>query len=156
MTDADDEGQGEDARASEGSNAPAAPLAEADGATEDEAPPESTRDDGELRDLLRGALGTPQTEGPDLLAGFQRKVRERSGGKFYTDGWSTSREPPITTYLLTSLVMLAVVFVVYAILGPLSGAAIEVEPPAPVRIVPPHFVAPERGSGAAAVPSARD
>jgi predicted PurR-regulated permease PerM len=45
-------------------------------------------------------------DAPDVLAGFQKKVRERSDGKFYADGWSTARHPPVNTYLVTSILML--------------------------------------------------
>src|SRR5438105_15191506 len=68
--------------------------------------------------LKGGGEGGPT---PDVLAGFQRKLRERSGGKFYEDGWSTSRHPPVNTYLMTSLLMLAVLGLIYALLAPLEG-----------------------------------
>jgi hypothetical protein len=89
-----------------------------------------------LRSALKGAV-TEQAP-PDVLAGFQKKVRERSGGKFYEDGWSTSRHPPINTYLITSLMMLAVLGVIYALLAPLSGEPVPVEnTPQPVQIISP-------------------
>jgi hypothetical protein len=72
------------------------------------------------------------------VAGFQRKLRKRSGGKFYADGWSTAKQPPIMTYLITSVIMLAVVALAYVVLQPLSGepATVPMEP-APVRVLPP-------------------
>ena len=74
----------------------------------------------------------------DLVAGFQRKLRKRSGGKFYADGWSTSKEPPIMTYLITSLIMLALVVSAYLVLRPLAGEPAETPmEPAPVQVVPP-------------------
>ncbi len=94
----------------------------------------------ELAADLRSALkGGPEEEAPpDVLAGFQRKLRERSRGKFYADGWSTSRHPPINTYLITSLLMLAVMGVIYALLAPLSGEPAPVEnTPQPVQIISP-------------------
>ena len=94
----------------------------------------------ELNADLRSALkGAPDEEAPpDVLAGFQRKLRERSAGKFYADGWSTSRHPPINTYLITSLLMLAVMGVIYALLAPLSGEPAPVEnTPQPVQIISP-------------------
>ena len=90
--------------------------------------PRDTTDDleaGSIRALLRKSSGM-EPEAPDLVAGFQRKLRKRSGGKFYADGWSTSKEPPIMTYLITSLLMLAMVFVAYAVMRPLSGESISV------------------------------
>ncbi len=96
----------------------------------------SEEDERELRSLIRGAL--TEDAGPDadnVLAGVQRKLRQRSGGKFYADGWSTSQAPPVSTYLVTSALMLVVVLVVYAVLGPLSGDPVNVQmEPAPVHI----------------------
>ena len=90
----------------------------------------------ELLSALKGR--TREQEAPDVLAGFQKKLRERSGGKFYEDGWSTSRHPPINTYLITSLLMLAVLGLVYALLAPLSGEPVPVEnTPQPVQVISP-------------------
>jgi hypothetical protein len=73
----------------------------------------------------------------DVLGGFQKKIRQRSAGKFYADGWSTSREPPIMTYLITSFIMLAIIGAAYLVLYPLSGAADAVDmTPAPVQVLP--------------------
>lgn len=91
--------------------------------------------DDPLRSLLRNALAPEKPEGVDMLAGVQERLRARSGGKFYGDGWSTSKAPPISTYLITSLLMLAVVVVVYAILAPLSGEAADMDTtPKPVNV----------------------
>ena len=90
----------------------------------------------ELRSALKG--GMAEDAPPDVLAGFQKKLRERSGGKFYEDGWSTSRHPPINTYLITSLMMLAILGLIYALLAPLSGEPVPVEnTPQPVQIISP-------------------
>jgi hypothetical protein len=90
----------------------------------------------DLRSALKG--GSEEEAPPDVLAGFQRKLRERSAGKFYADGWSTSRHPPINTYLITSLLMLAVLGLIYALLAPLSGEPLPVEnAPQPVQIISP-------------------
>ncbi len=92
--------------------------------------------DEEMQSLLRGALKSREPES-DLLRGVQARIRERSRGKFYDDGWSTAEHPPIYTYLLTTALMLAVLFVIYAVLVPTAG---EPEPvksePAPVQVVP--------------------
>lgn len=102
--------------------------------------PRDTTDDleaGSIRALIRKSSRMEQ-QAPDLVAGFQRKLRKRSGGKFYADGWSTSKEPPVMTYLITSLLMLAMVFAAYAVLRPLAGESISVPmTPAPVRVLPP-------------------
>jgi hypothetical protein len=100
---------------------------------------EPTQEAEELAAELRSALkGDVSEQAPDVLAGFQKKLRERSGGKFYEDGWSTSRHPPINTYLITSLMMLAVLGIIYALLAPLSGEPVPVEnTPQPVQIISP-------------------
>ncbi len=90
----------------------------------------------DLRSALKG--GVTEETPPDVLAGFQKKLRERSGGKFYEDGWSTIRHPPINTYLITSLMMLAILGVIYALLAPLSGEPTPVQnTPQPVQIISP-------------------
>jgi hypothetical protein len=97
---------------------------------------------GKLRDLLKGALVESEQEPPPdsvFLKGVQRRLRERSGGKFYADGWSTAKHPPIGTYFITSFIMLLVIFAVYATLSSLNGESVDVEnTPAPVRIVFPR------------------
>lgn len=96
----------------------------------------------DLKSLLKDALPSASRP-PGVLNGVQQRIRQGSRGKFYEDGWSTSKHPPMSTYLITSLVMLAVIFALYAVLGPLSAEVVEVEmAPAPVRLVPPHSVHP--------------
>ena len=90
----------------------------------------------DLRAVLKAAMRADETP-PDVLSGFQRKVRERSRGKFYADGWSTSRHAPVNTYLITSLLMLAVLIVVYLLRSPLSGVPEPVRnEPEPVQVIP--------------------
>ena len=74
-----------------------------------------------VRNLLRGTLERDGHEAPDVLRGVQRKIRQRSRGKFYADGWSTAKNPPIATYLLTSLAMLLILGLVYSLFGSLAG-----------------------------------
>ncbi|HEX9622292.1 MAG TPA: hypothetical protein VF989_19240 [Polyangiaceae bacterium] len=95
-----------------------------------------------LRKLLRSTLQEPKSS-PDVLPGVQRKLRKRSQGKFYRDEWSTARHAPEYTYLITSLLMLAIAFAAYAVLHPLSSEA-KVTPmtPQPVNVVPPSRLAP--------------
>jgi hypothetical protein len=88
-----------------------------------------------VRDLVRDAMATPSAP-PDLMQGVQRRIRARSRGKFYADGWSTSKHPPINTYLVTSVMMLALLCAIYGLLHPLSGSPLEVAPPEPVQILP--------------------
>jgi hypothetical protein len=85
---------------------------------------EAALDEVDVRDLLRGALRPPQgSVAPSLLQGVQRKLRVRSRGKFYGDGWSTARSPR-STYLVTSLVMLALVVAVLLVLVPWSAGTL--------------------------------
>lgn len=98
-------------------------------------PAESAR----LRKLLIGALDSERDSAPDVLRGVQRKLRERSGGKFYADGWTTTRYAPISTYLVTSLMMLTFMAFIYFVLHPLSGTPSTVRNvPVPVQVVVPH------------------
>jgi len=81
----------------------------------------------------------PETEAPppNVLAGVQKRIRERSKGKFYADGWSTAKHPPLNTYLVTSLLMLAILVISYALLSPLVGSPVPVRnQPVPVQLIP--------------------
>jgi hypothetical protein len=99
--------------------------------------------ESDIAQLLRRAGTSDSAPVPDVLTGFQRKLRERSGGKFYADEWSTAKQPPIATYLVTSAIMLAVVTVMYALLSPLVGNPEPVRnEPAPVRVIPPRVTPP--------------
>ncbi len=92
-----------------------------------------------MQRLLRGALDETGSESPDVLRGVQRKLRERSGGKFYADGWSTARHAPISTYFVTSLFMLAFMVFIYLVIHPLAGAPSMVRSvPVPVQVIPPR------------------
>jgi hypothetical protein len=97
-----------------------------------------------VRNLLRGTLDRAERDAPDVLRGVQRKIRQRSRGKFYADGWSTAKNPPIATYLLTSLAMLVILGLVYSLFISLAGD------PAPVHNepAPVHIVIPRSSSGA--------
>ncbi len=103
-------------------------LDEAEGDLDPEPPPEegapSLLDDVDVRDLLRSALAPPPgAPPPDILRGVQRKLRKRSRGKFYGDGWSTSRSPR-STYLFTSILMLALITFVFLVLIPWGSGAL--------------------------------
>lgn len=101
---------------------------------ESENPRVSNPDAALLRSVLDAELGPV----PDVLGGVQRRIRERSGGKFYADGWSTSRYAPTSVYLLTALFMLAICAATYAVLRPLAGEPAETDlTPAPVDVLAP-------------------
>ncbi len=51
-----------------------------------------------------------------LLASVQKKLRKRSKGKFYGDGWSTSQSR--FNYALIAGVMLVTILAIYLALGP--------------------------------------
>jgi len=75
-------------------------------------------EDPELRALLRRALAKDEPEPPrDFLQGVQQRIHRRSRGKFYRDGWSRTTAPA-SLYVVTSLVMLVMVFVLYLVLTP--------------------------------------
>jgi hypothetical protein len=81
-------------------------------------------DEVDMRDLLRAALAPPPgSVAPDLLHGVQRKLRRRSRGKFYGDGWSTARSPR-STYLFTSVLMLVLIALVFLVLIPWGSGAL--------------------------------
>ncbi len=71
-----------------------------------------------MREILRSALAPQKGAGPpELLRGVQRRIRQRSRGKFYGDGWSTAKSPRFN-YLLTASVMLLPIVLVYLVLRP--------------------------------------
>jgi hypothetical protein len=83
-------------------------------------------DEVDVRDLLRAALEPPPPKPKQetaLLKGVQRRLRVRSKGKFYADGWSTSRSPR-STYLVTSIFMLLLIAFVFLVLIPWSNGAL--------------------------------
>ena len=92
--------------------------------------------DAKVRSLLKGALAS-EPGSVDVLAGVQKKLRERSGGKFYRDEWSTAKPSPTLTFFVTSALMLVFVLIAYAVLSPLRGQAESVKTePAPIDVLP--------------------
>ena len=84
----------------------------------------SVLDEVDVRELLRSALAPPKGGvAPELLHGVQRRIRARSRGKFYGDGWSTAKSPR-STYLITSLLMLVLIGFVFFVLVPWGGGAL--------------------------------
>lgn len=90
----------------------------------DDAPVDS-RDSGAMSALLKRSLAAPSTEPEpptsDLLRGVQKKLRQRSKGKFYADGWSTTQSR--VSYALVAVIMLVLIGVVYFVLGPTGISA---------------------------------
>lgn len=93
--------------------------------------------DDELSQWMRRAFSPEQNDDAprvDVLGGVQRRLRERSGGKFYKDGWSTTRHAPFATYFITALLMATAVLLVYAIVTPIIPDPVPTQ--RPVQIVP--------------------
>lgn len=75
-------------------------------------------DDVDVRDLLRQALAPDKPVDEErIVGGVQKRIREGSEGRYFADGWSTSRDPQ-GTYLTTSLVMLALLALTYFLIAP--------------------------------------
>jgi hypothetical protein len=81
---------------------------------------EDDRSSDAVRELLKRSLSTDTLakDAPDLLPGVQRRIRKRSRGKFFGDGWSTSQAR--TSYVLVGLVTLLLVALAYYALGPMD------------------------------------
>jgi hypothetical protein len=75
-------------------------------------------DDVAVRSLVKRALGADATAvpPPDFLAGVQRRIRIRSRGKFFADGWSTTHAR--TSYALAGLITVALALLAYVALVP--------------------------------------
>jgi hypothetical protein len=71
-----------------------------------------------VRALLRRSLSRDVESAPDLLAGVQRRIRDRSRGKFYADGWSTTQAR--MNYVLIGLLTLLLVVLAYFVLSPMD------------------------------------
>jgi hypothetical protein len=83
-------------------------------------PDHEEADDELVRNLLKRALAVDVVakDTPDLLQGVQRRIRRRSRGKFFADGWSTSQTK--IGYVLVALVTLVLVGLAYFALGPMD------------------------------------
>lgn len=89
--------------------------------TEDDDVKLGDKEEAQVRDLLKRALSNESLGGqgaPDLLAGVQRRIRKRSRGKFFADGWSTGQQR--IGYVLVALITLLLVLVAYYALGPVD------------------------------------
>ncbi len=81
-------------------------------------PAEDERDDRAVRDLLKRSLAADDESAPDLLAGVQRRIRIRSRGKFFADGWSTTQTR--ASYVLIGITTLLLVVLAYLMLSPIG------------------------------------
>jgi hypothetical protein len=88
--------------------------------TEPTEPTEEESDDELVRNLLKRtlAIDVVARDAPDLLHGVQRRIRHRSRGKFFGDGWSTGQTK--LGYVLVALVTLVLVAAAYFVLGPMD------------------------------------
>ncbi|MBV9946848.1 MAG: hypothetical protein JOZ69_08380 [Myxococcales bacterium] len=78
------------------------------------------RDHEAVRRLVKRAFSGDVVahETPDILRGVQRRLRRRSRGKFFADGWSTSQARQ--AYVLVALVTLLLVAMAYYALSPVG------------------------------------
>jgi len=74
-------------------------------------------DEHSVRSLLKRGRALPAPGHVDLLGGVQKRIRQRSRGRFYADGWSTGRAA-VSTYVVTALLMLGILLVAYFVLMP--------------------------------------
>ena len=83
-------------------------------------PDDDDRESRAMRDLVKRSLSVEAgAEGaPDITLGVQRRLRKRSRGKFFADGWSTV--PNRTSYVLVAVVTLVLVALAYLSLGPMD------------------------------------
>jgi hypothetical protein len=83
-------------------------------------PTDEESDDELVRNLLKRtlAIDVVARDAPDLLHGVQRRIRRRSRGKFFADGWSTGQTK--LGYVLVALVTLVLVAAAYFALGPMD------------------------------------
>ncbi len=87
---------------------------------EDPIEPNDDGDDPAARELVRRALAMDDVtkRPPDILRGVQRRLRVRSRGKFFADGWSTSAARH--AYIVAALITLLLVVITYYVLSPLA------------------------------------
>ena len=80
---------------------------------------EQEKDDDVMRALIKRSLAGAESEAPKpVLREVQRKIRQRSKGKFFSDGWSTSQAR--VSYALVAVLMLLIVAVAYFAMGPMG------------------------------------
>ncbi len=79
-----------------------------------------SKDDDAMRALLKRSLGdgAKPAPPPELLRGVQKRIRTRSRGRFFADGWSTTDAR--VNYALVATLMLVLIAIAYFALGPLG------------------------------------
>jgi hypothetical protein len=78
-----------------------------------------SKDADAIRALLKRSIAKQEPEGPpDIVRKVQRRIRQRSKGKFFSDGWSTTQSR--VSYALVAVMMLLLIAVVYFALGPMG------------------------------------
>ncbi len=85
---------------------------------EAEAEAPEPREDDPMRALLKRSMSGDMENAPHLLAGVQRRIRARSQGKFFADGWSTNQAR--ASYALVGLVTLLLIVLAYLALSPID------------------------------------
>jgi hypothetical protein len=83
--------------------------------TEERDPLDDDPEGQAVRALLKRSLARDAEDAPNLLPGVQRRLRKRSRGKFFADGWSTANTR--TSYILVGLSTLLLVALAYIALG---------------------------------------
>lgn len=83
--------------------------------TEERDPLDDNPEDQAVRALLKRSLARDAQDAPNLLPGIQRRLRKRSRGKFFADGWSTAHTR--TSYVLIGLSTLLLVALAYLALS---------------------------------------
>jgi hypothetical protein len=83
--------------------------------TDEREPSDDDPESQAVRALLKRSLARDGDDAPDLLPGIQRRLRKRSRGKFFADGWSTANTR--TTYVLMGLSTILLVALAYIALG---------------------------------------
>lgn len=78
--------------------------------------PMSSADDFAIKALLKRSVEARDPSSPDLLPRVQERIRKRSRGKFFADGWSTSASS--VSYVLIAVCTLVVLAIAYFALGP--------------------------------------
>jgi hypothetical protein len=83
-------------------------------------PDQTNEETDPVRDLVKRALAadTLGKDPPDILRGVQRRLRIRSRGKFFADGWSTTQAR--NAYLLVAIATLLLVALAYCALLPVD------------------------------------
>lgn len=75
------------------------------------------RDAAAVHDLLKRSFAADEENAPDLLVGVQRRIRHRSRGKFFADGWSTTHVR--ISYALIGMITVLLVLLSYYLLSPM-------------------------------------